>query len=216
MDGIHDLAGIAGFGSVAIEPDEPVFHETWEARAFAMNVLGIAVLASYNTDEYRHAIERMTPAHYLAARYYERVLTGAATLFVEKGLLAHADLAARAGGAFPLAQPEQAARPAQANEETETSSTAGPRFEAGEIVAVRNVSTSGHTRVPRYCRGHQGRVLHVAPAFTFPDLNAHGRPSRQEPTYHVEFAASDLWPDAGDCGETVVVDLWETYLEKAS
>ncbi|MGH7786970.1 MAG: hypothetical protein ACRERC_08900, partial [Candidatus Binatia bacterium] len=57
MDGIHDLGGMNGFGPVAVEPDEPVFHEPWEAIAFALNALGIAVLGAYNVDEYRHAIE---------------------------------------------------------------------------------------------------------------------------------------------------------------
>ena len=73
MDGIHDLGGMSGFGSVESERDEPVFHEPWEALAFAMNALGIAVLGAYNTDEYRHAVERMDPTHYLTAAYYERV-----------------------------------------------------------------------------------------------------------------------------------------------
>jgi len=34
-------------------------------------------------DEYRRAIERMGPVHYLSAPYHERVLTAAATLSVE-------------------------------------------------------------------------------------------------------------------------------------
>ena len=67
MDGIHDLGGMSGFGPVEVERGEPVFHEPWEAIAFALNALGIAVLTSYNTDEYRHAVERMDPAHYLGA-----------------------------------------------------------------------------------------------------------------------------------------------------
>ena len=37
---------------------------------------------------------------------------------------------------------------------------------------------------------------------------------REEPTYHVAFDAAELW--AGDAGEaeSVVVDLWESYLEE--
>ena len=49
----------------------------------------------FNADEYRHAIERMAPIHYLQARYYERVLTGVTTLLVEKGVLDLSDLEAR-------------------------------------------------------------------------------------------------------------------------
>lgn len=208
MDGIHDLAGIAGFGPIRIEADEPVFHERWEGRAFALNVLSIAILQAYNADEYRHAIERMEPAHYLAAGYYERVLTGVATLLVEKGVVSAADLEERAGGAFPLARPATP-NPPSAARHGET-----PLYKIGDTVCVRDIRPPGHTRVPRYCRGKRGYILHVAPPFTFPDDSAHGGPLRKEPTYHVEFDAADLWGDAGGRGETVVVDLWETYLER--
>ena len=33
MDGAHDMGGVEGFGPVVPEPDEPVFHADWEARA---------------------------------------------------------------------------------------------------------------------------------------------------------------------------------------
>jgi len=210
MDGIHDLGGMCGFGPVSVERDEPVFHDRWEARAFGLNALGIVVLHAYNADEYRHAIERMDPAHYLTASYYERTLTAVATLLVEKGILTHADLEARAGGRFPLARPvashagEIAAEPAS-----------GPRFMVGDRVRVRDRRPAGHTRAPRYVRGKRGAVVHVAPPFSFPDAAAHGRSVRAEPTYHVEFQAQDLWADAAGANETVVVDLWETYLEAA-
>ena len=68
MDGIHDLGGMAGFGSLELEPNEPTFHEPWEAIAFRLNIASAAILRNYNTDEYRHAIEPMDPVHYLQAR----------------------------------------------------------------------------------------------------------------------------------------------------
>jgi len=37
MDGVHDLGGMDGFGAVEVETDEPVFHETWEGRVWAMS-----------------------------------------------------------------------------------------------------------------------------------------------------------------------------------
>jgi nitrile hydratase subunit beta len=210
MDGIHDLGGMCGFGAVDVERDEPVFHEPWEARAFALNALGIAVLRAYNVDEYRHAVERMDPAHYLAASYYERTVTAVATLLVEKGVLAHADLAARAGGAFPLARPARTPGPHDvARPHVPT------RFVPGDRVVVRARFSPGHTRAPRYVRGKRGVVVHVAPPFPFPDAAAHGLAVTREPTYHVEFHARELWADAAGAAETVVVDLWETYLEAA-
>ena len=83
MDGIHDLGGRQGFGPVRHVPDAPAFHAAWERRANAL--YGLAVrLGIFNMDEYRHAIERMEPRHYMAAGYYERTLTSLATLLVDK------------------------------------------------------------------------------------------------------------------------------------
>ncbi len=210
MDGIHDLGGMEGFGAIDVEADEPTFHERWHARVFALNGFGIGVLHAYNTDEYRHAVERMAPTDYLGASYYERMLTGVATLLVEKGTVDHATLEKIAGATFPLARPV-----ADVSEgEVETPAAAG--FAVGDRVRVRDAHFRGHTRVPRYCRGKQGVVLHVAPPFSFPDASAHGFSSRSEPTYHVEFEATELWGDEALAGESVVVDLWESYLEPAT
>jgi nitrile hydratase len=206
MDGIHDLGGLHGFGAVEVERDEPVFHERWEARAFAMNALGIAALRAYNVDEYRHAVERMEPAHYLAASYYERVLTAVATLLVEKGVVTREELEARAGGPFPLARP--AAPPT-----TDAPPREQARFAVGDVVVVRDIHPAGHTRVPRYVRGKRGVVVHVAPRFSFPDAAAHGLPRRDEHTYHVRFEASAVWADAAEQNAPVIVDLWDSYLE---
>jgi nitrile hydratase len=208
MDGIHDLAGMAGFGPVEVETDEPTFHEPWEALAFGLNVLCVGVLRAYNVDEYRHSIERMLPAHYLSASYYERTLTGVATLLVEKGILTPEELEDRAGGPFPLAQP------AASVEADGRASSESPRYQVGDRVRVRQIHPAGHTRVPRYVRGVCGEVLHVTPPFSYPDAAAHGLPPRNEPTYHVLFRAEDLWGDAAGHRETVVVQLWETYLEE--
>jgi nitrile hydratase subunit beta len=207
MDGIHDLGGMSGFGPVDVEPDEPVFHEPWEGLAFALNGLGIGVIKAYNIDEYRHSVERMDPAHYLAATYYERMLTGVATLLVEKGVVAHEVLEARAGGRFPLARPIAEQPVVDLRPRLEA------RFAIGDRVVVRDIHPAGHTRVPRYVRGKRGVVVHVAPAFSFPDAAAHGVARRNEHTYHVEFEARELWPDAAGSHETMIVDLWDSYLE---
>jgi nitrile hydratase len=209
MDGIHDLGGMSGFGPVEVERDEPVFHEAWEALAFALNALGIAARGAYNADEYRHSIERMDPAHYLAATYYERVLTGVATLFVEKGVVTHDELEARAGGPFPLSRPVAEQPSADLRPQPEA------RFTIGDRVVVRTIHPAGHTRAPRYVRGKRGVVVHVAPKFSFPDAAAHGLTHRTEHTYHVEFDARELWADAAGSNETVLVDLWDSYLEVA-
>src|SRR5437764_11337120 len=128
MDGIHDMGGRQGFGQVRYTLDAKAFHAPWEVRANAL--YGFAVRAGlFNMDEYRHAIERMEPRHYLAASYYERSLTSLATLLVEKGLVTRDELERRANGVFPLAS---ASAPGRSNV------AARERFQVGDRVVVRS------------------------------------------------------------------------------
>lgn len=208
MDGIHDLGGMEGFGPVVHEADEPVFHESWQEFAFCLLMTSSVVLSGTNADKYRHSVERMAPDHYLRAHYYERMFTGVTTLLVEGGLMDIDDLTIRAGGRFPLAQP--VADDPLADIEPRPAA----RFTEGDRVRVREMSPRGHTRAPRFCRGKEGVVLRVAPRFGFPDSSAHGGELRDEHTYHVEFSATELWGDAESVRDSVVVDLWDSYLEE--
>jgi len=94
MNGIHDLGGMHGFGAVVREADEPVFHDDWERRTFALTN---AIFASgmINVDEFRHAIERMGAANYLRTSYYEHWLHACEDLLVAKGLFSSDELANR-------------------------------------------------------------------------------------------------------------------------
>ena len=79
MSRVNDVGGQSGFGPVSAEEDEPPFHADWEARVYALNVAMLR-RGVYNLDQFRDAIERMPPAEYLAASYYERWLHAVETL----------------------------------------------------------------------------------------------------------------------------------------
>jgi len=83
---IHDVGGMHGFGPLAIERDEPAFHHEWEARVFAINRFMLKA-GWYTLDEFRATIERIPPADYLRASYYERWLFAIEILVREKGVL---------------------------------------------------------------------------------------------------------------------------------
>src|SRR5262249_47372505 len=104
VDGIHDLGGMQGFGAVDHSPAEPMFHHGWEAVARALMVL-VSGAVDASGGEFRHAIERMEPGHYLTSGYYEHWLTAAATLAVEHGLVTRSELETRTGGPVPLSGP---------------------------------------------------------------------------------------------------------------
>ena len=207
MDGIHDLGGRQGFGPVEVEQDEPVFHAPWEPLARALTFAAIAQIPNPTTSKFRHAIERMEPAHYLSSSYYEHWLTAAATLAVEAGLLTREELEKRAGGAFPLAGSVDAGH-------VEAPPPHRARFQAGDHVRVRNIHPSGHTRCPGYVRGKLGVVTRLDGEWSLPDVEAHSPERIPEALYSVCFTADELWGD-GQSGVSVNVDLWDSYLEPA-
>jgi len=205
MDGIHDLGGKQGYGKVRYTLNATAFHSAWEMRVNSLYAFAVRS-GIFNMDEYRHAIERMEPAHYLTASYYERSLTSLATLCVEKGVLTREELESRAKGAFPLASASAAGR---------SNSPTRERFKPGERVRVKLDFVPGHIRLPAYVRGKVGVVVGESPAYPFPDAHAHGIHSEDEPTYDVRFQAQDLWPNGCDPA-LVHVGIFQSYLERAS
>jgi nitrile hydratase len=191
MDGVHDMGGMHGFGRVPVEVDEPLFHEPWEGRVWAM----WSAIGATTIDRFRFTIEQMPPAAYLASGYYERWLWAIEHLASEQGLLTGAD------------RPPAPSRPAPAVAPWEGS------FRSGERVLVRNAVTDGHTRVPRYLRRQMGRVERVACVWPNPgDSAATGTYGPPELVYTVGFDGRDLFGPGAD--HTVSADIPESDLEK--
>ncbi|HEY4251070.1 MAG TPA: nitrile hydratase subunit beta [Roseomonas sp.] len=203
MNGMHDLGGRQGFGQVRHTPFAPTYHADWEKRIDGLKAL-LLKHGYFNMDEYRHAIERMEPRHYLAAGYYERVLTAVATLCVEKGVATRQELDVLSGGACPLSGPSAAGRPNAADRAP---------LRPGDRVRVKDDHFAGHIRMPGYIRGKPGVVVAESPAYPFPDAHAHGIEAPWEPTYDVRFRTQDLWPDGSD-DASVHVGVFQSYLVK--
>ncbi len=94
MNGVHDMGGMQGYGPIDIEQNEPVFHDDWEKRMFAL-FLAVFAGGHYNIDQFRHSIERMDPADYLRTTYYEHWMSSMQRMLVEKGLVTEAEINAR-------------------------------------------------------------------------------------------------------------------------
>lgn len=200
MDGVHDLGGKEGFGAVASEPYPSGFHAFWEKKINAMNS-AMVQRGVYNMDQYRYAIERMDPRHYLTASYYERVFIAVVTLCVESGVITKAELHQALGPNVRLSRPIGPGRHGHSK---------GP-FLIGDRVRINDEHVSGHTRMPGYVRGKVGQVVGISPPYPFPDAAAHGDHEHWEPTYDVAFPASELWGDPANC-ETIHVGVFESYL----
>jgi nitrile hydratase len=90
------------------------------------------------------------------------------------------------------------------------------RYRAGQRVRARNVNPVGHTRLPRYVRGHRGTVVRDHGIFNLQDTDADGYAlgARPQHVYTVRFEARELWGDAVNRRDSVFVDVWEDYLER--
>jgi nitrile hydratase subunit beta len=86
MSRVHDMGGQTGFGAVPVGEQIPGFQADWEARVYALAKV-LQQRGLFNADELRDAIERLPPAVYLAASYYERWLGAIELLVAEKGVL---------------------------------------------------------------------------------------------------------------------------------
>ena len=99
---------------------------------------------------------------------------------------------------------------------SERPSPAPARFAVGARVRARNMHPAGHTRLPRYVRGHVGVITQAHGAHVFPDVSARGEGEAPQWLYTVRFSARELWGEAADPAATVSVDAWESYLEPAA
>lgn len=222
MNGIHDMGGMHGFGTVDVE-DDAAFHDEWEKAVFGVEKL-LRYQSMYGVDEKRHAVERIDPATYLDASYFERWSLAAEKLLLETGTITAEELRAAIedhdGAELFDIDREDATADADlvelANEAFRSDAAydrepVEPAFEAGGSVVVRNDHPDGHTRCPRYVRRARGTVDAVQGTYVVPDEAAHGT-EVAEPLYSVRFEAEELWNDDTD-GDAVYIDLWERYLE---
>lgn len=224
MNGVHDMGGLQGFGRVAPEADEPLFHAAWERRALGLT-LAMGATGQWNIDLSRAARESLPPAVYLSASYYEIWVRALEQLMLQRGLVSADELAQ--GQVLQAARP--LARVLRADAVDATLARGSPvnrppattaRFAQGDRVRARNMHPPGHTRLPRYVRGHVGTVTLVHGAHVFADRHAATAPGapfddHAEWLYTVAFDGAELWGASAEAGTCVSVDAWEPYLEAA-
>lgn len=208
MNGGQDLGGVMGFGPVVEEPDEPHFHEEWEARVLGLT-LAMGALGLWNIDKGRHARENRPPSEYLNWSYYRIWLAGLEALIEQCNLLEE----------MATAETKNV-KPLKAKMVQATLSKGGPsdrtaqapaKYKVGDSITTKNINPTHHTRLPRYLRGHVGEVVIVHGAHVFPDFSAHDKGENPQWLYTVRFKATDLWGEDKNANDHVHADLWEPY-----
>jgi nitrile hydratase beta subunit len=213
MNGIHDMGGMQGLGTIGYQASEPMFQEPWEGRVFAL-------IRAMPVGSLRPYIERIPAAEYLRMSYYERWYTAFLTRLLQQGVVTraevergHADPAA--GKATPAITPAVARELLFKTPHEEQDIALTPRFYVGERVRGRNIHPTTHTRMPRYTRGRTGVVERMRGVFNLPDReHGAGEPTPQH-VYLIRFPARALWGDDAPAHDALYIDMWEDYLEPA-
>jgi nitrile hydratase subunit beta len=218
MNGVHDMGGQQGMGPVVYEKNEPVFHESWEGRVYALS-RAIRAWRRWSLDTDRHALELMSPVDYLRMSYYERWFYRLEAHLVQYGLVSKEEIesgqpapgSTKASPALTLATSDRWLSRGIASSQDPT---VRPMFKVSQRVRARNINPTGHTRLPRYARGKTGVIVRDHGVYIFPDTNAHFRGEKRQHVYSVRFAARELWGASAPQRDSVYLDLWDDYLER--
>lgn len=217
MNGVHDMGGMHGLGRIVPEEIGSPFHEAWESRVHALT---LASPTRGNIDAGRYARELIPGPDYLRMTYYEKWFAGLLTMLLKDEFVSLAEaLSGQVDPAaarttphlLPAAVPAVQSRPYSYVRDISVT----PLFQVGDPVRALNLNPTGHTRLPRYVRGRSGVIALCHGAHVLPDSNAHGLGESPTHLYSVKFEARELWGPEGNPIDTVRLDLWETYLERA-
>ncbi len=217
------MGGRYGDGPVIPEPEHHKFDADWHRRALALT-LAMGAHGAWNLDTSRHARESLAPQDYARFSYYEKWMAGLADLLVAKGLVSAGELAGETPAQQPLAErtlrAEQVAAVLARGGPADRPSEVAPQFVPGDRVRTRARAANatvdgGHTRLPTYAAGAEGRIIRCHGCHVLPDSAAHGLGDAAEPLYAVVFQASELWSHPEHPRDEVVLDLWQSYLAPA-
>jgi nitrile hydratase len=219
MNGAHDMGGRQDMGPLEYEQNEPVFHAPWEARVYALT-RAMRAWGKWNLDASRHALELIPAVDYIRMSYYERWAHGLSVLVVKHGLVSTDEIengkpapgSTKATPPFTLATSDRwLNRGIPSSQDPKVR----PRFDVRQRVRTRNINPTGHTRLPRYARGKIGVIVRDHGVYLFPDSNAHFQGEKRQHVYSVRFAATELWGEIASPRDSVHLDLWDDYLERA-
>ena len=219
MDGMHDLGGKQGFGPIDVNEGETPFHADWEGRMWAIAQCG-GGRDGWTIDWWRHCRELVDPVDYLSRAYFDSWAQTYTAAYIDSGAFS-LDEVCNARSNTEKIEPPAARSKNEVLEDIHEQAIhfdreidQPARFQPGDKIHTKLLTTVHHTRLPAYARGKTGMIHAHNGAHLLADAGAKGE-HIPEHIYSVVFEARDLWPEAQSHKDRVFIDLWESYLDPA-
>lgn len=232
----HYLGGLEGLGPVSTE--KRVFVDIWETRIFGIHTAMMALSSQlplpqtpsafrtiWTWADLRKGAESLNPFDYFKYRYYEKWLGGITGYFVDQGYISQQELDALteeyyANPEKPLPQggaeaiDDRVVQYLVVGDSPKRDVDVHFDFAVGDAVAIRNVPSIEHTRLPGFLRNKTGTVETVYDgAFTYLCDTGTDGVGAAMPVYCVRFEPGELWPGNAETNFTLYADLYAFYVE---
>jgi nitrile hydratase len=222
MNTMHDYGGMDGF-TLPERDQGPILKEDWEKQVWGLAITVWAKGMHGYRGSSRADIERIPPELYIDMPYYAKWLWAEEESIIQSGLTNEEELnnpdgnvKMPEGPAFVPATPADVIAFLEGDDSSEIPATVEPGFVVGDEVVVRNEHPTGHTRVPRYLRGHRGIIQKHHGVHHFQDDVPEGEDPGQQHLYTVAFTGPELWGRRANVKDKIHAEIWEYHLEPAS
>lgn len=220
MNTIHDLGGMDGL-TIPERDQGRILKEDWERQIWGL-VLAVwpKPILGY-AGSTRADIERIPPELYLTMPYYAKWLWAEEVALLRSGLVTKDELekpdesmTRPDTGNFVPASPADVTAFLTGDNSSEILAEVLPSFAVGDEATVRNEHPAGHTRMPRYLRGHHGEIhkhhgVHIFHDDVDEDVG-------QQHLYTVLFTGPELWGRRAHPNDRIYAELWDYHLQDAN
>jgi len=172
---------------------------------------------AWHIDHSRFAQEKLPPATYLTASYYQRWALAMESNVLERGYVTPEELKAghalTPGKTLPRKLTPDVISAGMSRSSFYRQQQGPQRFKPGDRVRTKNIHPKTHTRLPRYTRGKVGVVEMCHGCHMYPDSVATDQGDNPQWLYTVVFDSRELWGPDADPTLKISIDAFEPYLD---
>lgn len=220
MNTIHDIGGLDGL-TLPERDQGRILKEEWERQVWGLALSTWARPIPGYAGFSRADIERIPPALYLEMPYYAKWLWAEEVALLRSGVVTREELenpgsatSVPGSGSFTPTSPAEVVAYITGDDSSEIPAEVPARFAVGDKVIARNEHPAGHTRMPRYVRGHRGVIHKHHGVHHFQDDV--DEDVGQQHIYTVMFTGPELWGSRAHPNDRIYAELWDYHLDRAN